>query len=223
MTVPRVVGRLTKRGRAGLLVCAVAVVAVACTGSGYHYVKNSTDEGSGTYFKIPDGWKIYDENEFLKSRHLSPTQTKDAKAGGWAVAFDASARPTLKHFESVAPKEPFGIAEVRTLGRKERDEFSLMSMRNYFVPVDDLAQSGLDITPLRLDEFTRDGGFHGQRFTFEFTIPSSNESVTVDQVAVVDAGTKEVHFLAITCSAQCYEREKDTINTVVDSWTVKER
>ena len=223
MTVPRVVGRLTKRGRAALLVCAVAVVAVACTGSGYHYVKNSTDEGSGTYFKIPDGWKIYDENEFLKSRHLSPTQAKDAKASGWAVAFDASARPTLKHFESVAPKEPFGIAEVRTLGRQERDEFSLMSMRNYFVPVDDLAQSGLDITPLRLDEFTRDGGFHGQRFTFEFTIPSSNESVTVDQVAVVDAGTKEVHFLAITCSAQCYEREKDTINTVVDSWTVKER
>jgi hypothetical protein len=220
MSVPGVVGRLTRRGRAALLVCAIAA---ACTGSGYHYVKSSSDEGSGTYFKVPEGWRIYDENQFVKSRHLSPTQAKEAKATGWAVAFDGSPRPTLKHFESVAPKEPFGIAEVRTLGRQERDEFSLMAMRNYFVPVDDLAQSGLDITPLRLDEFTRDGGFHGQRFTFEFTIPTSNESVTVDQVAIVDAGTKEVHFLAITCSAQCYEREKDTINTVVDSWTVKER
>jgi hypothetical protein len=222
MTVPGV-GRRTGRGRAALFVCAVAVAAAACTGSGYHYVKNSTDEGSGTYFKVPEGWKIYDENEFLRSRHLSPTQAKDAKASGWAVAFDGSSRPTLKHLENVAPKEPFGIAEVRTLGRQERDQFSLMAMRNYFVPVDDLAQSGLDVTPLRLDEFTRDGGFHGQRFTFEFTVPSSNESVTVDQVAIVDAGTKEVHFLAITCSAQCYERKKDTINTVVDSWTVKER
>jgi len=205
-------------------VCAAALlVLTACTGSGYHYVKNSTDEGSGTYFKVPDAWRIYDENAFVRSRHLSPTQAKDAKANGWAVAFDASPRPSLKHYENVAPKEPFGIAEVRTLDRQERDEFSLMAMRNYFVPVDDLAQSGVDITPLRLEEFTRDGGFHGQRFTFEFTIPSSNESVTVDQVAVIDASTKEIHFLAISCSAQCYERKKDTINTVVDSWTVKER
>jgi hypothetical protein len=223
MTAPRVAGRRARRGAAVAFACAAALVLAACTGSGYHYVKNSTDDGSGTYFKVPDGWKIYNENQVVKSRHLSPTQAKDAKANGWAVAFDGSSRPTLKHFESVAPKAPFGIAEVRTLGQQERDQFSLMAMRNYFVPVDDLAQSGVDITPLRLDEFTRDGGFHGQRFTFEFTIPSSNQSVTVDQVAVIDAGTKEVHFLAVTCSAQCYEHEKDTINTVVDSWTVRQR
>jgi len=223
MALPRVVGRRAKRGGAAAFLCAAALVVASCTGSGYHYVKNSTNDGSGTYFKVPEGWKIYDENEFVKSRHLSPTQAKDAKASGWAVAFDGNPRPTLKHYESVAPKDPFGIAEVRTLGRQERDEFSLMAMRNYFVPVDDLAQSGVDITPLRLDEFTRDAGLHGQRFTFEFTIPSSNESVTVDQVAIVDPSTKEIHFLAITCSARCYEREKDTINTVMDSWTVKER
>jgi hypothetical protein len=224
MTVPRVAGRRARRGRAVAFACAAAlVVLVACSGSGYHYVKNSTDDGSGTYFKVPEGWRIYNENEFVKSRHLSPTQAKDAKANGWAVAFDGSSRPTLKHYENVSPKQPFGIAEVRTLGRQERDEFSLMAMRNYFVPVDDLAQSGVDVTPLRLDEFTRDGGFHGQRFTFEFTLPSSNESVTVDQVAIIDAGTKQIHFLAVTCSAQCYERHKDAIDTVVDSWTVKER
>ena len=210
------------RGGAVAFACAAALVLGAC-GSGYHYVKNSTDDGSGTYFKVPEGWHIYNENEFVKSRHLSPTKAREAKANGWAVAFDGSPKPTLKHYESVAPRQPFGIAEVRTLGRQERDEFSLMAMRNYFVPVDDLAQSGVDVTPLRLEDITRDGGFHGQRFTFEFTIPSSNESVTVDQVALVDAGTKAVHFLAVTCSAQCYDRNKDTINTVMDSWTVKER
>jgi hypothetical protein len=224
MAVPRgVTGRRALLRGAVAFACAAAFVVLAACGSGYHYVKNSTDDGSGTYFKVPQGWRIYNENEFVKSRHLSPTQAKDAKSSGWAVAFDGSSRPTLKHYENVAPKQPFGIAEVRTLGRQERDEFSLAAMRNYFVPVDDLAQSGVDVTPLRLDEFTRDGGFHGQRFTFEFTVPSSNESVTVDQVAVIDAGTKQIHFLAITCSAQCYEHHKNTINTVMDSWTVKER
>ena len=61
------------------------------------------------------------------------------------------------------------------------------------------------------------------RLTFEFTLPTDKEAITVDQVSIVDAGTKEVHFLAVSCSSSCYERKKDTINNIVDSWTVKER
>ena len=222
MAGPRVAGCTAKRGGALLLLCAAAIALAACSGSGYQYVKNGSD-GSGTYFKVPDAWRVYDENAFIKSRHLSPTKAKVARAEGWTVAFDASSKPSLKHFNELTTKQPFGIAEVRTLDLDERDSFSLMAMRNYFVPVDDLAETGGALTPLRLDEFTRDGGFHGLRFTFEFSLPTDKEAVTVDQVSIVDAGTKEVHFLAVSCSASCYERKKDTINNIVDSWTVKER
>jgi hypothetical protein len=207
---------------AGALVAAAAVTLSACTGSGYQYVKNGSN-GSGTYFKVPNAWRVYDENAFIRSRHLSPTKAKAAKADSWTIAFDASSRPTLKHFNQLATKEPFGIAEVRKLAPEERDSFSLMAMRNYFVPVDDIAQSGGDVVPLRLDDFTRDGGFHGLRFTFELSLPTDKETVTIDQVSIVDAGTKEVHFLAVSCSSSCYDRKKDTINKIVDSWTVKER
>jgi hypothetical protein len=207
---------------AGALVAAAAVTLSACTGSGYQYVKNGSN-GSGTYFKVPNAWRVYDENAFIRSRHLSPTKAKAAKADSWTVAFDASSKPSLTHFNQLATKEPFGIAEVRKLDSQERDSFSLMAMRNYFLPVDDLAQTGGDVVPLRLDDFTRDGGFHGLRFTFEVSLPTEKESVTVDQVSIIDAGTKEVHFLAISCSSSCYERKKDTINKIVDSWTVKER
>ncbi len=222
MAAPRVAGRTAKRGGALLLLCAAAFAIPACSGSGYQYVKNGSD-GSGTYFKVPDAWRIYDENAFIKSRHFSPTKAKAARAGGWTVAFDASSKPSLQHFNELATKQPFGIAEVRKLDAKERDEFSLMAMRNYFVPVDDLTQTGGELVPLRADEFTRDGGFHGLRLTFEFSLPTDKETITVDQVAIVDAGTKEVHFLAVSCSSSCYERKKDTINKIVDSWTVKER
>jgi hypothetical protein len=204
------------------LLALLGLFALSACSSGYHYVKNGSN-GSGTYFKLPESWRIYDQDAFVKSRHLSPTEAKNAKASSWTVAFDGSSRPTLRHFDAPAPKAPFGIAEVRTLGTQERDSFSLMSMRNYFVPVDDLLQSGVDVQPLRLDDFTRGGGFRGQRFTFEFTVPSSGQSVTVDQVAIVDAGTTRIHFLAVSCSSTCYTHEKDTINRVVDSWTVKER
>lgn len=217
---PRAVGHRGRLGAAAL-VLAGAFALAACT-SGYHYVKNGSN-GSGTYFKVPESWRIYNEDAFIKSRHLSPTQAKNAKADSWTVAFDGSPRPTLRHFDATAPKQPFGIAEVRTLSTQERDSFSLMSMRNYFVPVDDLLQSGVDVRPLRLDDFTRDGGFRGQRFTFEFTVPSSRKSVTVDQVAIVDAGTSQIHFLAVSCTSTCYSNQKDTINKIVESWTVKER
>jgi hypothetical protein len=215
-------GARRARFGAGALVAAAAVTLSACTGSGYQYVKNGSN-GSGTYFKVPNAWRVYDENAFIRSRHLSPTKAKAAKADSWTIAFDASSKPSLKHFNELATKEPFGIAEVRKLDPQERDSFSLMAMRNYFVPVDDLAQNGGNVVPLRLDDFTRDGGFHGLRFTFEVTLPTDKESVTVDQVSIIDAGTKEIHFLAVSCSSSCYDRKKDTINKIVDSWTVKER
>jgi hypothetical protein len=215
---------LARRARvgAGVLVVAAATALSACTGSGYQYVKNGSN-GSGTYFKVPNAWHIYDENAFIKSRHLSPTKARAARADSWTVAFDASSKPSLRHFNQLATDEPFGIAEVRKLDSQEHDSFSVTAMRNYFVPVDDLAQSGGDVVPLRLDEFTRDGGFHGLRFTFEVTLPSEKDPVTVDQVSIIDAGTKEIHFLAVSCSSSCYEKKKDTINKIVDSWTVKER
>jgi hypothetical protein len=214
---------MVQRGGAVVLVCAAALALSACSGSGYHYVKNSTDEGSGTYFKIPEGWRVYDEREFFAKLDLPPERAKARKATSWAIAFDASSNPTLKHFEQPVTAQPFGIAEVRQLGPEERDEFSLMAMRNLVLPVDQLAETEAELEVLRMDEFTRDGGFHGLRFTFNFRYPQAKEFVTFDQVSIVDADTKEVHLLVISCSTECYDRKKDTINTVMDSWTVKER
>jgi hypothetical protein len=223
MAVPRVSGRTARRGGAVLLICAAAIALSACTGSGYHYVKNSSDEGSGTYFKIPESWRVYDENEFFAKLDLPPERAKARKDTSWAIAFDASSKPTLKHFEDPVTRQPFGIAEVRQLGPEERDQFSLMAMRNLVLPVDQLAESGAELEVLKLEEFTRDGGFHGLRFTFNFRYPENNRFVTFDQVSIVDSDTKEVHLLVISCSTRCYEQKKDTINTVMDSWTVKER
>jgi hypothetical protein len=211
------------RGAAALsLAAAAALLVSACSGSGYHYVKNS-DDSTGTYFKIPEGWTVYGENELTKKLDLSPTRAKIRKATTWSVAFDASSKPTLKHFDEAATAKPFGFAEVRQLEPEERDTFSLEAMRNAFVRVDDYAQRGGKLEVLRQDEFTQSGGFRGLRFTFNAEVPNSNKFVTFDQVAIVDAKTENLHLMVVSCSFQCYDREKDTINTIMDSWTVKER
>jgi hypothetical protein len=222
MAVPRRARRTARWATAASLGVAVAVLLSACTGSGYQYLKNSRDS-TGTYFKVPDGWKIYDEREFIKTRNLSPARSQVLRDTSWTVAFDASSKPSLKHYDQIVTSKPFGLARVRELDPDERNQFSLEAMRNLVVPVDRLAEQGAAVEVLRSHEFTRAGGFRGLRFTFNVQPPDGEEFVTFDQVSVVDADTKELHLLFISCSAKCYEREKDTINTVMDSWTVKER
>jgi hypothetical protein len=215
--------RRTARGAAAVSVAvAVAMLLSACTDSGYNYVKNSGD-GTGTYFKIPDGWKIYDEREFIKTRNLSPVRSQLLRDTSWTVAFDASSKPSLKHYDQLVTSKPFGLARVRELDPEERSQFSLEAMRNLVVPVDQISQQGGEVEALRLDEFTQSGGFRGLRFTFSLQPPESRQFVTFDQISIVDADTRELHLLFISCSARCYEREKGTIDTVMESWTVKER
>jgi hypothetical protein len=214
---------MVTRSGAVAVVVAAALLLAACTDSGYNYVKNSTDAGSGTYFKVPSGWKIYQEGEFYKTRDLSPVRAKLLRETSWTVAFDASAKPSLRHYDQLVTRQPFGLARVRELDPEERNAFSIEAMRNLVVPIDTIAEQGAEVELLRMDEFTEDGGFRGLRLTFSLQPPEDNEFVTFDQVSIVDAQTKELHLMFISCSATCYERNKDTINTVMDSWTVKER
>jgi hypothetical protein len=222
MAVPRRARRTARWAASASVAVAVALLLGACTDSGYRYLKNSADS-TGTYFKVPDGWKVYDEGEFIKTRNLSPARSHVLRDTSWTVAFDASSKPSLKHYDELVTSKPFGLARVRELDPDERNQFSLEAMRNLVVPVDTIAQQGGEVEVLRVDEFTRSGGFRGLRFTFSVQPPESQDFVTFDQVSIVDADTKELHLLFMSCSAKCYEREKDTIDTVMDSWTVKER
>ena len=60
---------------------ALAVAGAACSSSGYHYVKNSDDR---TYFKVPDGWKLYDEDELTaRGSRLVNVTPSARRAGRW--------------------------------------------------------------------------------------------------------------------------------------------
>ena len=52
---------------------------------------------------------------------------------------------------------------------------------------------------------------------------SDGTFVTFDQTALLDKRTRLIYLLVVTCDADCYVKNQKTINSVVDSWTVKER
>jgi hypothetical protein len=48
----------------------------------------------------------------------------------------------------------------------------------------------------------------------------SPDYVTVDQMAFVNPDSSQVYFIAVLCSASCYQRNGADIRSIVDSWTV---
>jgi hypothetical protein len=198
---------------------AAAVLLTACAGSGYHYVKNSDDH---TYFKVPDNWKLYDEDAIVGSLRdtLSKKQRQAALDTSWQVGFDASSRASLKHIGDQHASSPEGLAIVSQLSSDEADAMSLQTMRNTFVPIDAAVQANTaDVQTY--EPVTFDGGFHGIHLVATFE-DKKGRSSTIDQTSVVDQDTTKMYTLLVTCTTTCYDRNQDKIDNVVKSWTVRD-
>jgi hypothetical protein len=47
--------------------------------------------------------------------------------------------------------------------------------------------------------------------------------IRVTQVAVVDPATNKLYLFMLRCESHCYRDNKTLLDTIVNSWTVKER
>jgi hypothetical protein len=71
------------------------------------------------------------------------------------------------------------------------------------------------------------GGLHGAQDQFDITggigeISASNGALMVNQIGILDPGTKKLYLLVISCSAICYQHNKGTIDEIARSYSVKE-
>ncbi|MFP5318967.1 MAG: hypothetical protein ACLGI2_11830 [Acidimicrobiia bacterium] len=210
--------KLTRRAAAGAVAAAGALLLSACAGSDYQYVKNSSE---GAYFKVPKDWKVYDKDDIVEASgsRLSPSQEDTLR---FMVAFDGDPRPSLEHDLQTATR-PFGLARVRQLAPDERQQFSLIALRNEIVPIDQILEE--DAGEIELLQEPKDivtsEGFAGTRLVYRVT--TTDGSFTVDQTGLTDAQTRRVYFFIIGCESKCYDQNKRTITEIADSWTVKER
>ena len=203
-----------------VLAVAGAVVLAGCGGPRYHYVKSSSNR---TYVRVPSKWTLYDEDAILSSTDQSDEAKAQFKRLSWSVAFDASPRPSLDHLLS-GSDHPTGLVQVRTLLPSERDEFSLSDLRSLLLPVDPLsneAQLSGDVEVLESKDIKQEG-LHGSELLLNLRTPEG-DVVKWRQVALLDPAVRKVHVLAISCDTECYAANEDVIDSVVDSWKVKER
>src|SRR5207245_392303 len=202
------------------LLLAGAVLVGACGGSGDSYVKNSAIH---TYFQVPSSWKLFRQEDILAADPtLSPQQRSRSRQASWLVAFDSHQRPSLANVLDHEATTPTGFARVRVLGDDEHETFSLASLHDEVINLNELSQSEGMLDVISTKEIVRPGGIHGERLIVNVR-GESGKFFTLDQTALIDKRTRLVYVLAVSCDAECYVKNQYKINTVVDSWTVKER
>jgi hypothetical protein len=212
------------RGTRGAGAAAVSLVAVAavlltsCAGSGFTYVKSSANK---TYFKVPDAWRVYNKDQVL-GVDKSATRPQPDPGLKYLAVFDGDPKPSLEHDLQTA-MAPFGVVKVRQLSPEERDTFSLASLRNEVIPIDDILQQNVGQIQLvtQPKSIVKSGGLHGSRLVY--AVVTDSGSFTVDQTGLVDAATNMLYFFIVGCESQCFAQNRHTISEVADSWTIKER
>jgi hypothetical protein len=206
---------------------ALAVLLTACSNSGYVYV-SSTNRNA--YFKIPASWTFYDKRDLLVASGQSLSSATDRQFP-WLIGYDSSPDPSIQHIINIADATsyPVVMAQVEQLPTQVRDQFSLSSLRNWVYPVDRLAQANAAEMVSYNDDVVADGGLHGLRMTFDVTLAGNssviagNKVIRVTQSSLVDPKTNLLYLFVIRCESHCYRDNKTLIDSITNSWTVKER
>ena len=174
--------------------------------------------------KVPNDWRVFDENEIFKTQlsGLSPQGEAAAKSSIWMVAFDASPKASLSHFFTGDSPYPQGFAQVRQLSDEQKDSISLASIRNTVFPLNQLqTQDPTSVEFLKSDDLVLAGGIHGNRIIFNVRL--GDTFYTVNQTGLVNPQSSRLYLFIIGCEAHCYLKDMRTIDEIVKSWTVKER
>ena len=231
---------------AGLV--ALSLLVVSCGTGQYRYVTDShpnlqylvnipnrnpvslSVKAASTYFKLPTSWHVFTQLDYLVNEgvgSLPPDEQFDAAHKFFFTPFDANLTPTLANVDTLDGNVPAGLEEIVVLNDQERDTFSLSTIRNFSIKVDQAqadAATKKTAPTIRIisqnPALVRPGGYHGSEIVYSVDA-AGGTTKTVDQVALVDPATRILYILSIGCEAHCFTDYQSTIATVVQSWTIR--
>jgi hypothetical protein len=193
------------------VVAAVALVASACM-TNTAYVSTSSQ---GMYFKIPNGWHTYSQTNLKKDGLISASLP-------YLMAFDANPKPDVGHLLDSAIY-PWGLAEVDAISTTDRLNFSLDSLLNKVIPVDQLqGSSGDSVAELSPSRVITRGTLRGVQVSLRVSA-SGRAPLSYEQISLVNTATTKTWVLILGCSPQCFAQHRGDIDRVVNSWIVKAR
>jgi hypothetical protein len=200
-------------------------LALSACGSGYQYLSHRDGNGATAFFKLPSGWTLFDQSQVLQAANgpLSRQQISQLEGGAWSTSFNGASHASVSQAGDIGGPAPSGVTAVRQLSPTERDQFSLGSLRSAILGDDPLSPSSgaKKFQVLSYNEFTKPGGLRGSKMVVNVDV-GGGTLASLDQVAMVDSGTKYLYLIALGCRVSCYSANHGVIDQVVQSWTVKE-
>lgn len=219
----------------------MALVLLSACGDGkFHYV---ADSSSNTYFKVPKGWKKFNQDELVGAELAAarnanqPPSLIDVLVNRefqWRVAFDGDPAPSVGHTLTLA-QEPVVEVSVRELAPEERQQVSLAALRNVIIDYDDQkvrsqqAGTGVGInTPATTsfraideEELNLPDGVRGVRLRYVLRPNASSVFYAFDQTTLVDARAERLYVLLIRSGESQFLRYNGLFDEIARSFTVK--
>lgn len=212
--------------RAVLLAATGAVAAVAglggCAAPEYRFVASPDNT---VVMKVPRTWSTLD------AKKVAPDSV-GAESIRWLAFYDGSARPKVANAKAALPASPLLVVESFALTPEEMSQIDEDALRNIARPItrqaqlqDALERQAAGLPPLKvtvdLDEPVRTRTATGVHVVF--STGEGTDRVHYNQVGMVDRKGGFAHFLVIKCSEACYQANRNEIQTVAKSFTVKKK
>jgi len=199
----------------------LSLLLTSCGGDGYTFVGS---QGDHVFLKVPSTWTSYSGHVILQA--IGIDKTPSASSFKWLAAYDAADDARLGHVLTGVPKSPVLLTYVRELSPQARDQFSLQAVRNAYHPIDQLVNDDQGDLISHKD-ISLEGGLYGEQDVYDVTggigeISSANNALMVNQIGILNPGNHKLYLLVIECTATCFERNRNVIDEVARSYSVKE-
>jgi hypothetical protein len=192
-----------------VLTLAAVLLACACAPSATYVTTSS----QGMFFKIPYGWHTYSQSTLKRDGLVSSSLP-------YLLAFDADPKPDVKHLLS-ATTDPWGLAEVQAISPSDQLDFSLDSLLNTILPIDQIqSATGDSVSALSPSRVITRGTLRGVEAALRLSV-SGQAPLSVEQISLVNTPTTKTWVLLMGCSPACFAQQRSEIDRVVNSWIVK--
>jgi hypothetical protein len=217
--------RVTAALAAVTLGCAVLEAASGCSAPDHTYIANSANK---TYFKVPASWHELDSKALKQTdTGASPTPGNDSE---WVVAYDAAKAPAVAHLVARDTPDPIVYVSVEPAPTEAAGQVSLDNLRDLVLPVTDSARTAgttsattfTDFTLVSDSVLTPKSGLRGVHEVFQYRV-GGGPLQTFDETAYTNKDGSKVYLMFLRCSNECYQARRPELDSVVGSFTVRDR
>lgn len=197
------------------------VMLSACTPS-KQYEGSKSD---GAFFTVPNGWQKVDGTALNKveAKNANQDELDRLSMVTYQAGFTKAKKIDPKDIFLLEPtKDPVLYVRIRDLFPEERNAISLNTLRNLVLPITDYLEGTIPNDrkfELYDDQEINEVGGRGVSLLYSFDYNGVNE--TVNQVALMSNDQNKIYVFIIRCSTECYNKNIDEIDEIVNSFTVK--